>query len=385
MGTLPSVPLASLSDDFSTFFDAVSSFFESLASVQIVPLLIGLTCFGIYLSFRARAFFHVLRAAYPTERIEFRRIWGAYVAAYGFNNVVPARGGDVIKLFLAKTSVPRSSYPAVGAAFFVEGVFDATMGVFILTYAFTQGVFPKPPDFAALGAFDLSFFASHPRFTLFFLTALGVLALVLFAVLSRRVQAFWLRVRQGLTILFDRPRYFREVWLVQFVGWCFRFTAFWFLLEAFNIGGSVGNVLLVLGVNAVAAVVPFTPGGAGVQQAFLVKVFGAGAVAYSVGQQIAIATFSLTLGFIALVTIFKFRSFKEVIAAGKDARAQGGDDVPDAHARADVAAAGPIEPATAVTESRPRAPARASAEERERRRAERDRRRVERRARRDER
>ena len=33
------------------------------------------------------------------------------------------------------------------------------------------------------------------------------------------------------------------------------------------------NVLLVLGVNAVAAAVPFTPGGAGVQQAFLVKVF----------------------------------------------------------------------------------------------------------------
>ena len=41
------------------------------------------------------------------------------------------------------------------------------MGVFILTFAFTQGVFPKPPDFANLGAFDLSFFAGHLRFTLF--------------------------------------------------------------------------------------------------------------------------------------------------------------------------------------------------------------------------
>ncbi|WP_372791694.1 YbhN family protein [Paraconexibacter sp.] len=313
--------LAAISDDISTFFDAVGEFFGSLAEVQPGPLAIGLLCFGIYLSLRARAFFHVLRAAYPTERIEYRRIWGAYVAAYGFNNVVPARGGDVIKLFLSRTSVPRSSYPAVGAAFFVEGVFDATMGVFILTFAFTQGVFPKPPDFSKLGAFDLSFFASHPRFTLFFLTALGVLSLVLFAVLSRRVQAFWERVQQGLTILYDRPRYFREVWMVQFVGWLFRFTAFFFLLEAFNIGGSVKNVLLVLGVNAVAAIVPFTPGGAGVQQAFLVKVFGAGAVAYSVGQQIAIATFSLALGFIALVTIFRFRSFKEVIAAGREARA----------------------------------------------------------------
>lgn len=314
------MPLASLADDASSFFDAVGEFFGNLADVRLGSLLIGLAAFGIYLSFRARAFFHVLRAAYPSERIQFRRIWGAYVAAYGFNNVVPARGGDVIKLFLTRTSIPRSSYPAVGAAIFVEAVFDVTLGIFILAFAFSQGVFPKPPDFSQLGAFDLSFLASHPRFTLFLLTALAVIALVLFAVLSRRVQAFWARVQQGLVILTDHRRYFREVWLVQFAGWIFRFTAFFFLLEAFNVGGSVRNVLLVLGVNAVAAIVPFTPGGAGVQQAFLVKVFGASAAAYSVGQQIAIAAFSLGLGFVALATIFKFRSFKEVVQAGRDAR-----------------------------------------------------------------
>jgi len=152
-----------------------------------------------------------------------------------------------------------------------------------------------------------------------------VLGLVGFALLSRRVVAFWARVRQGLTILFDRRRYLREVWLVQFAGWLFRFAAFWNLLEAFGIGGSVRNVLLVLGVNAVASIVPFTPGGAGVQQAFLVKVFagaasGATVAAYSVGQQIAIATFSLALGFVALVAIFHFTSFRAVIEAGREAR-----------------------------------------------------------------
>ena len=31
--------------------------------------------------------------------------------------VIPARGGDIIKLFLTKTSIPNSSYPAVGASF----------------------------------------------------------------------------------------------------------------------------------------------------------------------------------------------------------------------------------------------------------------------------
>jgi uncharacterized membrane protein YbhN (UPF0104 family) len=321
------VPLGSLGDSFTAFFNAVGDFFDSVAAIQWFALLVALCAFGIYLTIRARASFNILRAAYPGERIEFRYIWGAYIAAYGFNAVVPARGGDVIRLFLTKTSVPNSSYPAVASSFAVELVFDLCMAVPVLAFAFSQGVFPKPPDFSKLPAFDLAFFASHPQFTLFLLTVLGIATLAAFALLSARVRAFWDRVRQGLTILFDRRRYFREVFAVQFVGWLFRFTAFFFLLEAFNVGGSVRNVLLVLGVNAVAALVPFTPGGAGVQQALLVKVFsgtatGATVAAYSVGQQIAIAAFTFTAGFLALVFVFRIRSFKEVIAQGRAARSK---------------------------------------------------------------
>jgi hypothetical protein len=185
-----------------------------------------------YLTLRSRASFHILRAAYPDERLEWRKIWGAYFAGYGFNSVIPARGGDVVRLFLTKNAVPNSSYPAVAATFAVEMVFDVMMGVLILSFAFTQGVFPKPPDFSDLPAFDLAFLAEHPRFTLFFLTFLAVGSLVAIAMLSLRVKAFWVRVRQGLTILNDRQRFVREVLAVQFAGWLLRFTAFWFLLEA---------------------------------------------------------------------------------------------------------------------------------------------------------
>ena len=75
--------------DLSGFWDGVQSFFSSLAHINWIPLLIGLASFGTYLTIRSRAYFNVLRAAYPGERFQFRRIWGAYVAAYGFNNVVP--------------------------------------------------------------------------------------------------------------------------------------------------------------------------------------------------------------------------------------------------------------------------------------------------------
>ena len=253
--------LASLGSSLESFFDAVGSFFDSLASIHWGPLLLGLLCFTVYLTLRARASFNILRAAYPDEHFEFRRIWGAYVAAYGFNGVIPARGGDVIRLFLTKTSVPRSSYPAVGVG---DGRRERLR-------PHDGGVHPhvrvhagRVPQAAGL----LGDPGVRP--------AVLRLAPALHAVPAHRAggrRRSW-RSRcsrracrrsgrgcgRASPSSFDRRRYFREVWLVQFAGWLFRFTAFWFLLEAFNVGGSVRNVLLVLGVNAVAALVPFTPG-----------------------------------------------------------------------------------------------------------------------------
>jgi uncharacterized protein (TIRG00374 family) len=316
---------ASLGDSISSFLDAVGQFFSDLAAVHWFALLLGLVFFGLNLTLRSRAFFHSLRAAYPAVSFQWRRVWGAYFAAVGFNNVVPARGGDVIKLFLTRSSIPGSRYPTVAAAFFVESIFDACVGVLVLVFAFTQGVFPKPPDFSKLSSFDISYLAEHFRFTLFLITVLGIVAVVAFGMLSIRAKAFWVRVRQGVTILSDRRRYLREVAAIQALGWLCRFAAFWFLLDAFRVGGSVKNVLLVFAVNQVAGAVPLTPGGAGVQQALLVKVFSHNAstavvAAYSVGQQIAIAAFTALTGLGAIVFIFKFRSFKEVISAGRESQ-----------------------------------------------------------------
>ena len=319
-------PAAALGDSFRSFFESVDKFFSNLADVHFGTLLLALVFFTGYLTLRSRASFNILRAAYPDQRFRWLDIWGAYFAGYGFNSIIPARGGDVIRLFLTKTSVPQSSYPAVAASFAVELLFDIVMGSLMLAFSFTQGAFPKPPDFSKIPAFDLQFFAGHPKFTLFFLTALMVGTLLAVGILSIRIQAFWRRVRQGLTVLFDRRRYLREVFGVQLAGWACRFTAFWFMLEAFNVGASVKNVLLVLGVNAVGAAVPFTPQGAGVTQALLVKVFagtaaGATVAAYSVGQQIAIAAGTFAIGFASLVFIFRVRSFKEAIRLGREERA----------------------------------------------------------------
>jgi uncharacterized membrane protein YbhN (UPF0104 family) len=112
----------------------------------------------------------------------------------------------------------------------------------------------------------------------------------------------------------------------QFASWIALFAAYWALLEAFHIGGSVRNALLVLGVQVVASVFPFTPGGAGVQQALLLTIFAHNpdVAAFSVGQQIATAVLSGILGFTALITIFRLKSFREVLERGREHRRREG-------------------------------------------------------------
>jgi uncharacterized membrane protein YbhN (UPF0104 family) len=329
---------SSIGDTISSLLSSAGTFFSQLASLSWLSLLLGLALYGVYLLLRSRALFNAIRAAYPGERIRWRDVWGAYMVGYAVNNVFPLGGGNVAQLFLTRISIPPSTYPTLASALSTGVLFDWFMGLLIMCFAFTQGVFPKPPDFSKLPAFDISFFASHMRFTLFFLTVLGVLFVTGFALLSAKVRAFWQRIRQGLTILSDRRRYQREMCRWQFVSWIARFGAYWALLDAFHIGGSVRNALLVLAVQVVASVFPFTPGGAGVQQALLLEIFAHNqyVAAFSVGQQIATAVLGAALGFAALVLIFRFKSFREVIAHGREHRRRESAVVEGAEPPADV-------------------------------------------------
>lgn len=304
------------------FLQDLRGFFSSLSEVSLLPLLIGALLFIGYLSLRALAFRNILQDAYPHTTVPYRQIWGAYVAAYGFNNVIPARGGDVLKVYLTRTSIPGSSYPTIGAALLVEAIFDLCAGGLAILVAISLGVFPHPPEWVSFDAVDLSFVVADGRRALFLVTALVVGLLVIFSLVALRVRTFWARVRQGFAVLQDRRRYFRRVWGVQGIGWLVRGAAFGCFLSAFGLPATPENVLLALSANAVAAIFPFTPGGAGVVQALLVKMLGGAAAAstiaaYGVGQQATIAVISLAVGFVALAWVFEIRSFRAVIERGR--------------------------------------------------------------------
>ena len=140
--------------------------------------------------------------------------------------------------------------------------------------------------------------------------------------LAHHVRRFWARVRQGLVILAQPRRYLREVAAWQGIGWLCRFAAFWFFLEAFGIGGSVGKVMLVMSVQAIANVVPFTPGGAGAQQALLVATLHGpsrtAVLSFSVGTQIAMAAWSIVLGFAAMLLVFRTTDWRGLMRQAQE-------------------------------------------------------------------
>jgi uncharacterized membrane protein YbhN (UPF0104 family) len=314
--------VADLQSNFEAFFSRAAEFFRHLSEIEWTTFGIALLCLlGMQLA-RAWAWRNVLRAAYPDKPIPFMPLAAGYLAGAGINAVVPARAGDVTKVFLVKRQIPESSYPAVTSSFLVQTIFDTSVGVLVLLYAITQGLLPPLPQIPKLPAFEISFWVENPR--AFFIT-LGVLLLATVIgiyFLAHRVRRFWARVRQGVVILTEPRRYMREVFAWQGVGWLLRFGAFWFFLEAFGIGGSVGTVMLVMSVQAISNVIPFTPGGAGAQQALLVATLSgpsrAAVLSYSVGTQIAMAAWSVVLAFLAILLVFRTTDWRGLIRQAEE-------------------------------------------------------------------
>lgn len=307
---------------FTQFFDSVGKFFDNISEIQWLALLGALACQGAYLSIRTRAWYAGLRAAYPTENFPWRNIWAAEVAGNGISSVIPAHAGLFVRLYLGKHTVKNSNYATVGSSCLVEMPFDLFVGIFILIYGFTQGVFPELPDLSKLNAFDLSFFAQHPKFAVFFVTLVPILLLALFAYASVRVRDFWLNVRQGVTLLRSRRLYVDGAVVPQSIAWIFRIACIGLMLKAFNLPASLDMILTVIAVQVAASLIPLTPQGAGVQQALLFTALagvasGATIAAYSVGQQLALAVFNAAFGLFALAFVFRTTDWRALMRAGR--------------------------------------------------------------------
>lgn len=301
------------------FFNAVETFFDHLTAIDWRALGIAYLFHVTKVVLRTRAWRNILAAAYPEARVPWRSVFGAYVAGVGVNAIAPARGGDLVKLYLIRRRIPGSTYPTLGSTLVVETLFDFVVASALLVWAIQLGVLPGLDILPSLPSIEWGWPLRHPRIALFIAGALFVAGVLLAAWASRRIVAFKRRVAQGFAILGDPPRYLRQVITWQALSWGCRLASTYWFLRAFGIDANLRNALLAQVSESLSTVLPLTPGGAGTEQGLLVFLLSGEAsttalLSFSVGKHIAIVAINVAIGFSAILVMLGTLRWRRVVA-----------------------------------------------------------------------
>lgn len=306
-------------------FDAAETFFGELASVEWLAVAIALGFHLGRLLCRSVAWRAIIAAAFPELCIPLGRVTAAYLAGTGVNAVAPARAGDAVKLVLVKNEVPGTTYTTLAPTLIVETLFDAVVASAVLLWALGVGVLPGLDVLPSLPSIDLSWPIDHPWPFVVVLTVWATVITLLVVIWSRRVRDFRQQVRHGFAILGDFGRYLREVASWQALSWACRIGTVWFFLDAFDIPTTARNVMIVLAVQSLSTLLPFTPGGIGTQQGFLLYAFRSSGVpetallSFSVGMYIATNAFTFLVGLGALFYVARTLRWSRLVGAHRDA------------------------------------------------------------------
>jgi uncharacterized membrane protein YbhN (UPF0104 family) len=305
------------------FFHAVRVFFDELAGVSWSALAIALGFHLAKVVFRTVAYRNILRAAFPSVRIRWTPIAGAYVAGVGVNSIVPGRGGDLVKLYLIRHRYPATTYTTLASTLVVETLVDFVLATGFFLWALTLGVVPS----IHTPSFDWGWLLAHSKTTA---TVVALLTVLLIWLSWRASQNANLKGRfgQGFAIVRDRRRYLREVVSWQAASWVCRIASLWFFLRAFHVRATVHNALLAQVVDSLATLLPFSPGGVGTKQGFLVAILHGQAstsrlLAFSIGQYAAVTIFNVALGAVAIFAILRTLRLREILGRAKAAEPGG--------------------------------------------------------------
>ena len=287
---------------------ALGVFFGDLASVQWKWLAIGVFCHLCKLVAVSRAWRNIVQAAYPDRPVRWRQIFGAYVAGTGVNAIVPARGGDVVRLFLAKHRIEGSTYTTLVSTSLLQTLLDMVIAGCFVLWAVTQHALPgidvlRSPRLPSL---DYGWAFRHPTAGLILFGLLLLFGTALVAWVAEHVEAFTAKVAQGFAAFSDRSYYIRRVVLWQIVDWSLRLATVFFFLRAFGIPATLRNALLVQVSQSLATIFPVSPAGIGTEQALLVHVFRhvtskSMALSFSVGMRVTLIIVNAIVGFTAIL------------------------------------------------------------------------------------
>lgn len=222
---------------------------------------------------RARRWRTILDPVAP--KLPFGPLWRATAIGMMVNNVVPARAGELVRVFVLARERRDVPWSAALASLAVDRVFDALCVVMLLVVAMLAPGFPT--DFAiggrsvqsaamlmalvvAVALGGLFAFATWPK------TMESLAVRVTGAVLPRfkdRVGALVHSVAGGLAVI-RKPTHFAATFLWALAHWLVNALAFYFGFRAVGITAPFTAALFVQGIIAVGVSVPSSPGFVGV-------------------------------------------------------------------------------------------------------------------------
>jgi uncharacterized membrane protein YbhN (UPF0104 family) len=305
-----------------TTFHATAVFFDHLEDVQWRWVAFAVACQICKLLVASRAWRNIVKAAYRSVRVPYFQLFGAYVAGTGVNALLPARGGDVVKLFIAKRCVAGSTYTTLVATILLQTLFDMLVAGAFVVWASTLGVLPGVHALPHLPSLDYGWALHNPKAGLALFVVLLLVGGLLLAWLVERVEHFADRVAQGFSALRDPGYYGAHVLPWQVLDWSLRLTTVFFFLRAFGIPATLHNTLLVQVSLSLATIFPFSPSGIGTQQALLLYIFRgvtsrSAALSFSVGMRVILIVVNTVLGFAAILIMLRTFRFRRVVDADR--------------------------------------------------------------------
>jgi uncharacterized membrane protein YbhN (UPF0104 family) len=285
-----------VTDDVHLLSDIAGST-ARLSHVDLRWLLAGLALQATSLALRGFAWRNIVRGAYPDRRVPVVGIGAAYVAGVAANSILPAKGGELVKIGGARLQVERSEATTLAASLGVLSIFDLCIGLLITTAVLLTGAVP---------GLDPARMLSIPGWVVpaVVLLLLGAAVASRAPRLRRRLDGVRHAAVASLAIV-RRPRaYAVQVALPQLAAWACRLGVAASLLAAFGLRPSPGSAAVVVVAGGLAGLVPGSPGGLGAQQVLLVYALGATAAAgsivtFSIGMQVALMLLQVALGIVA--------------------------------------------------------------------------------------
>lgn len=273
---------------------------DDVASVSPWWLAAGVALHVLHQVVRTRGWFNIIRAAYPEEReLRARDVTAAYLAGAGLNAVVPARGGDVVKLGLVRRRAPRTRWSTLLSTFVPETLFETALGIALVAWALSQGFLPVPTAPNELPSVDVSLVIQHPFVSALVAGSALVVSGLAWRWLRLRASALLARLRQGLAILGSPRAYLTGVVSWQALARVVRLGSLACLMAAFALPVTVSTVVLVMAAQGGGKIIPIAPASAGLRIAMLA--YGFVEVTGQAVDIAAITAFSFGVGAVLLV------------------------------------------------------------------------------------